>query len=51
LEILNEVEKLVKAGFYPIEASNFNLWYIDNLKRRMMFVAPHWISSSLKIAN
>jgi hypothetical protein len=50
-EILVEVEKLQNAGVYVLEAHNINHWYLDTLKQRVMYLAPHWMTPSMKIAN
>lgn len=51
LAIINEVEKLVTAGFYPVEAQNYNNWYVDYFNKRTMYFAPHWMTTSEKIAD
>lgn len=50
-KIIEEVEKLKDAGFYALEASNFNHWYLDTIKKRVMFLSPHWITPSLSVSN
>jgi hypothetical protein len=50
-EILIEIENLQKTGVYALEAYNVNHWYLDSMKQRVLYLAPHWMTPSLKVAN
>lgn len=50
-QMLLELQRLAECGVFVIEASDFKHWYFDPYKRRLYFLAPHWLTMSKNKAN
>ena len=49
--MIKELLTFWQNGVYPVEASNVFEWYFNPKQRRLYYLAPHWLTSSMSKAN